>query len=166
MRKIVFLLFIIIAALTLISRKKELLIPNEAIRIRIIANSNDIYDQEIKLKVKNDINAYLYSKLDNVDNYNDAKKVIVRSLDEIKELINKYSSDFEVNYGKNYFPEKKYKGTKYNEGNYESLVIKLGKGKGENFWCILFPPICMIDEEKLDNVTYDLFIKNLLNKIK
>ena len=166
MRKIVFLLFIIIAALTLISRKKELLIPNEAIRIRIIANSNDIYDQEIKLKVKNDINAYLYSKLDNVDNYNDAKKVIVRSLDEIKELINKYSSDFEVNYGENYFPEKEYKGTKYNEGNYESLVIKLGKGKGENFWCILFPPICMIDEEKLDNVTYDLFIKNLLNKIK
>ena len=166
MRKIVFLLFIIIAALTLISRKKELLIPNEAIRIRIIANSNDIHDQEIKLKVKNDINEYLYSKLDNVDNYNDAKKVIVGSLNEIKELINKYSSDFEVNYGENYFPEKEYKGTKYNDGNYESLVIKLGKGKGENFWCILFPPICMIDEEKLDNVTYDLFIKNLLNKIK
>lgn len=166
MRKIVFLLFIIIGSSALILKKSEVLIPNEAIRIRVIANSNDIKDQEIKVKVKNDVSTYIFDKLKNVDNYNEAKKIIGSSINEIKNIISKYTPDYNVDYGLNYFPEKEYKKVKYKEGKYESLVIKLGNGEGENFWCVLFPPICMIDEEKLNNTTYDLFIKKLLNKVK
>ena len=67
----------------------------------------------------------------------------------------------------NYFPEKKYKGTVYKEGEYESLVVTLGDGLGANFWCVLFPPLCLLDaedEEQLSNVEYKSFIKELIDK--
>ena len=54
----------------------------------------------------------------------------------------------------------------YKEGNYNSLIIKLGRGEGLNFWCVLFPPLCLIDEENMDNITYTLYVKKLLKNIK
>ena len=54
--------------------------------------------------------------------------------------------DYKVNYGMNYFPVKKYDGVTYKEGNYESLVVSIGEAKGNNYWCILYPPLCMIDD--------------------
>lgn len=166
MRKIVFLLFVLVVTLCFIARKNSVLIPDSAIRLRIIANSNSINDQEYKAKIKNEITKILYSKLNNVDNYEDAKKILNDNISTIKKVINNYVNDFEINYGYNNFPEKEYKGVKYDEGDYESLVIKLGEGKGENFWCVLFPPLCMIDENELDDASYSLFVTKLLNKIK
>ena len=77
-----------------------------------------------------------------------------------------YNKKYTINYGYNYFPKKKYKGITYKEGNYESLVITLGEGKGENFWCVLFPPLCLIeaDETNNDNVEYKFFVKELIDK--
>ena len=73
---------------------------------------------------------------------------------------------YDINYGENYFPEKNYKNVTYKEGNYESLVVKIGKGQGKNFWCVLFPPLCFIDEqqEKNKEVEYHLLVKDILNK--
>ena len=65
----------------------------------------------------------------------------------------------------NYFPEKEYKGVVYEEGEYESLVITLGNGLGENFWCVLFPPLCLLDtEEEPENVEYTSFVKEVIDK--
>ena len=63
-------------------------------------------------------------------------------------------------------PEKHYKGVTYKEGNYESLVVKLGEGKGENFWCVLFPPLCLLEAEESDKdeVEYKSFIKEIIDK--
>ena len=61
---------------------------------------------------------------------------------------NNYDMDYKVNYGMNYFPIKKYDGATYKEGNYESLVVSIGEAKGNNYWCILYPPLCMIDNKK------------------
>jgi stage II sporulation protein R len=74
--------------------------------------------------------------------------------------------DYNLNYGDNYFPEKSYKGVKYPSGTYESLVVTLGSGKGENWWCVLYPPLCMMDnkESNLNNVEYASFIEELFNK--
>ena len=61
--------------------------------------------------------------------------------------------------------KKEYKEVIYNEGNYESLVITLGNGYGDNWWCVLFPPLCLIDakEKDLSNVEYKLYINEILN---
>ena len=65
----------------------------------------------------------------------------------------------------NYFPEKEYKGTIYKEGKYESLVITLGNGQGNNFWCVLFPPLCLLDEEdETTNVEYTSLVKEIIDK--
>ena len=71
------------------------------------------------------------------------------------------SNDFNISYGQNYFPSKEYKGMTYKEGNYNSLIIKLGRGEGLNFWCVLFPPLCLIDE---DTESYPSLIKEIINK--
>jgi len=63
----------------------------------------------------------------------------------------------------NEFPEKIYKGIRYNAGNYESLVIKIGEAKGNNYWCVLFPPLCLIDEE-IEEVEYKSKIVELFSK--
>ena len=64
----------------------------------------------------------------------------------------------------NYFPEKEYKGTIYEEGEYESLLITLGSGEGNNWWCVLFPPLCLIEAEESEEVEYSFFIKELFEK--
>ena len=87
-------------------------------------------------------------------------------MEDINNIIRKYTNDFSIYFGNNYFPKKEYKGVMYKEGNYESLIIKLGDAKGKNFWCVLFPPLCMIDESKLNDVSYSFLVNELLNKIK
>jgi len=166
MKKIVFLLFILILICVYKGRKKEILIPNEAIRIRIIANSNSIADQKLKSDVKNEVNSYIYNKLSKIDSYKKADIVLKENLNNIYGIVGEHTDNFNIYYGNNYFPEKEYKGVNYKEGNYNSLVITLGKAEGENFWCVLFPPLCLIDEEKMDNNSYELYVLKLLKKIK
>lgn len=146
------------------------LIPEDAIRIRVIANSDSEYDQQIKYKVKDSIQVKMFNLLKNVKGSENARKVIKDNLENIKMevsntlLSENYNLDFEVNYGKNYFPEKKYKGITYKEGYYESLVITLGEGKGENWWCVLFPPLCLVEAESSTETEYTTFVKELMDK--
>ena len=72
---------------------------------------------------------------------------------------------FEVKFGYNYFPVKEYKGIKYDEGYYESLVVSIGEAKGDNWWCVLFPPLCLLESEENSDVEYRFFVQELLNKI-
>ena len=85
---------------------------------------------------------------------------------EIEEKIKVYTNDYKINFGNNYFPEKSYYGVSYPEGNYESLVITLGKGLGDNWWCVLFPPLCLLEAQKdnLEKVEYTFFIKKIIEK--
>ena len=78
---------------------------------------------------------------------------------------NNYDMNFDINYGLNYFPEKEYRGLKYNEGYYESVVISIGKAEGDNWWCVLFPNLCLVDLETKDNVEYKSWIVEKINKI-
>lgn len=166
LKKIVFLLFIFVIVVASISNKKELLIPSNAIRVRVIANSNDVKDQKTKIDVKNEVVSYLGSLLGNVDNYNEAHNIINENLNNIDDIVKKYNNDYTVSYGNNYFPQKTYRGVIFPEGYYESLVIKLGSGKGNNFWCVMFPPLCLIDEETTSRKEYQFYFLNLLKKIK
>ena len=162
MKKIVFLIFTIVLIICFITNKKEALIPSNAIRIRIIANSDDINDQRQKQEIKNEVSDLLYGKLTDVNKSEDAKKIITNNIDNIKAIVNKYTNDYEISYGKNYFPKKEYKGISYDEGEYETLVIKIGEAKGNNFWCVLFPPLCMIDENNIPTARYKLYVTELL----
>ena len=145
-------------------------IPQDAIRIRIVPNSNSKYDQQIKIKVKDKLKISLYDLLKNTKNSNQAKKVIKNNLDnienDIKNVLQKenYNKKYNVNFGNNYFPEKEYKGVRYKEGYYESLLVTLGEGKGDNWWCVLFPPLCLIEAEESTDAEYKSLVKTLIDK--
>ena len=152
-----------------INDKSEVIIPTDSIRIRIIANSNNIEDQVLKLKIKKQVEENLNNKLQNINNVSSARINIKNNISEIEKIIknNISNDDYEIKYGINYFPEKELYGVTYKEGNYESLVIKLGEAKGNNWWCVLFPPLCMIDskiEENGNNVEYKSKVLVILNK--
>ena len=145
-------------------------IPKEAIRVRVIANSNDEYDQEVKMNVKDIVTNDMYNLMSNVDNIESARESITNNIPTLSKDIDKYlkginyNTNYDINFGYNYFPKKIYKGVEYKEGMYESLVVTLGNGEGNNWWCVLFPPICMIEAEESTDVEYTTIVKEIINK--
>lgn len=170
MKKIIIIILVSFILIMSNTRASSKLIPNEAIRFRVIANSDSDYDQEIKMLVKERVEKELYKILKNTKGIDNARQIIKENVGNIDDIINKtlsennYDKTYSVNYGMNFFPEKEYKGIKYSEGYYESLVIKLGEGKGKNWWCVLFPPLCLVEAEESDKVEYKFFIKELIDK--
>jgi len=172
MKKIIIALALIITILSL-NKEQTVTIPKDSIRFRVIANSNKEEDQELKKKVVNNLKNEVLKLEYTPKNINNTRNNIKNQIPDFKMNIdqtlkeNNSNMEYTINYGMNYFPEKEYKGVIYKEGNYESLVVTLGDGLGENFWCVLFPPLCMLeaeDEEKLNNVEYKSFIKEVIDK--
>ena len=172
MKKMILLVLTIITLFSFTKIKEdELIIPSEAIRLRVIANSNTVEDQNIKIKVRDAVQKEILTLSDTKSlskTRNNIKKEISNIDDIVKDTLKEINVDqkYDVNYGYNYFPKKKYKGVTYKEGNYESLVITLGEGKGDNFWCVLFPPLCLLDakDSNTDKVEYKLYIKEIIDK--
>lgn len=175
MRKYIFIIItIIISILVYVNVNADsIVIPDAAIRVRVIASSNTIHDQEMKMKVKKYIEQNLSVKLLEVEDVNTAREIITSYQDEleagIQEIFDKngYDKDFVIHFGDNYFPDKDYRGVKYSSGMYESLVVTIGEGAGDNWWCVLFPPLCLLDasEDEGDDVEYQFFVKEMLSKI-
>lgn len=168
--KVIFLKKIILGIIALliiilINKKEEfVIIPSESIRIRVIANSNSIEDLYNKKNVKNDLETYLYNVLEDTKSLEEARDVIKENMDNLSQILIKNNiSNYKINYGMNYFPKKTYKGVLYPSGNYESIEVSLGSGVGNNYWCVLFPPLCLINEnETTSDVEYKLYVKEIL----
>lgn len=162
------ILVIIAFIITILVKNKQnnIVIPKESIRIRIIANTNSEVDIQEKLKVKKSVEKELYSLLKNVDNIDEARTIITENLERLNLAIESSTDDiYDIKFGNNYFPQKIYKSVIYDEGIYESLVITLGSGAGDNWWCVLFPPLCLLDEnEDTKDVEYQFYVKELINK--
>ena len=168
MKKIIILIIFIIISYALISFyiTNNTIIPNESIRIRVLSNSNSDIDQNIKKQISKNIMIYLNKELKDINSIKEARTKIINSINDINKIIDKtlkennINQDYKTTYGYNYFPEKEFLNKKYKEGFYESLLITLGTGLGNNFWCLLFPPLCMLDNEEME---YTSLINELLN---
>lgn len=171
MKKTILLIVgIIVIYIFIGNMSSKVVIPEEAIRIRIIANSNSEYDQHIKKEVKNSLENNIYEMLKNSQSIEESRNIINNNLSKIDsgikrtlQLLNN-DTNYTVNFGLNYFPPKEYKGVKYNEGYYESLVVTLGKGEGDNWWCVLFPPLCLLEAQESTEVEYKSYVKELIDK--
>lgn len=165
MKKIIVFLFLLTIILIQINEEKNILIPKDSIRFRIIANSDSKNDQKIKLSIKSEVEQELYDLVSEATDIQQARLIIENNIEKVDTILRKYNIDYSINYGENYFPEKEYNGVKYNEGYYESLVIKIGDGIGKNWWCVLFPPLCKLDNDKnIKNKEYKFFVKDIINK--
>lgn len=123
-------------------------IPEDAIRIRILAHSDSPQDQWIKKKVRDAITAEVAGwNLAHAD-ADEARALIADRLPALQQLAAQTLDRYGFGYGAEAqltfaaFPAKVFAGTVYPAGDYEALLITLGAGRGENWWCVLFPPLC------------------------
>ena len=170
-KKIMIIMAIVVVVLVNNVKAKEVIIPDNAIRIRIIANSNSFKDQFIKGQVRDSLQLEINEMLANVKTIEEARSILNKNLKKFDFVVekvlkrNNVDLNYNINYGMNYFPEKEFKGVNYNEGYYESIVVTLGKGKGNNWWCVLFPPLCLMESEEKDmyDIEYKSFIKEKID---
>lgn len=125
-------------------------IANKVIRLHVIANSNSNYDQYIKLKVRDSVVEFLSPLLNNCKDINESRVVIAQNIEQIENIANKTLKLYGNNLAKvqltnSNFPTKTYGDYSFPAGNYESLKIIIGDGIGENWWCVMFPPLCFTD---------------------
>jgi len=167
MKKLLVLFSIVLLFLSYNKYQKKIEIPKESIRFRIVANSNSNEDQKLKMKIVNNLKKELIHT-EQLHSIKETRLYIEKKLPKIEQIVektiknNNSNNSFHINYGKNFFPEKNYKNIKYKSGKYESLVIELGKASGNNFWCVLFPPLCFTEQE--ENIEYKSIIKELIDK--
>ena len=134
-----------------VTAKEAVTIPGDAIRLRILANSDLKSDQDLKIKVRDAVNAKITGWVQDLTSKDEAKKAIQTHLPELKataeETVKREGSNqaVKVEFGKVQFPTKLYGEFLYPAGTYEALLITLGEGKGANWWCVLFPPLCFLD---------------------
>lgn len=153
--KIYFMLLVAVLIIinTISNEPKKAKIP-ALIRLHIIANSDSDKDQRLKYKVKDSLVKLIR------DDFKDCKSLAesrTRLLGKIPFLEKKakeilacegYNYDVKAVYGRFCFPTKYYGSFSLPAGEYESLRIIIGEGKGANWWCVLFPPLCFVDGEK------------------
>lgn len=156
--KIFSLLVVVSAVLYLVCFASSGSVYEDVVRLHVIAESDSEYDQEIKLSVR-DMVLEKYSA--ELSKYTDKEKALAAAselLPKIQIDVNEYLKDrtdytCTVTIEESYFPTKTYGEYSLPRGNYTALCIRLGKAEGQNFWCVLFPPLCLgastADDEEL-----------------
>ena len=149
-------------------------IKDKLIRFHVIANSDTEEDQNLKLKVRDKVIEALSSKLSETKNVDEARNVLKENIDFInlvaKEVIldNNYSYDVNTMLSNENFPDKVYGNYILPQGNYEAFRVIIGNGEGQNWWCVMFPPLCFVDETKdtVDSNELDKNIEEITEKNK
>lgn len=129
------------------------IIPDDAIRLRILAHSNAEADQQVKRMIRDKVRAQISSWVEHYASAEKARVEIQRHLPEIETIVAEELKragihlPFSVQFGVFSFPTKLYGNIVYPAGEYETLLITIGDGLGANWWCVLFPPLCFLDIE-------------------
>lgn len=120
-------------------------ISSSLVRLHVVAVSDEPEEQALKLRVRDAVLSYLSPTLDGVESPEAAIALISSQLDEISRSALSVSEGraVTVTLGEEYYPTRVYEGFTLPAGRYKSLRIVLGEGQGHNWWCIVFPPICL-----------------------
>ncbi|EPZ38278.1 MULTISPECIES: stage II sporulation protein R [Anoxybacillus] len=131
--------------------QSDVVIPNEAVRLRILANSDSPEDQALKRAVRDAVNEQITTWVSDLTSFEEAKQVIAQHVPDIEQTVarvlreKKSDQTYNVTFGRVSFPTKIYGSYIYPAGEYDAVLITLGKGEGANWWCVLFPPLCFLD---------------------
>lgn len=135
------------------SRPSEALTPGDFIRFHVIANSNSEEDQALKLKVRDEILAKVTSDLAQMESIDCTRDYIEENMSRIAEIAEAvirqqgFAYSAKANLRIRWIPEKTYGTVTFPAGNYEAFTVELGQAAGENWWCVMFPPLCLIGDD-------------------
>lgn len=144
------------------------------LRLHVIANSDSPVDQQVKLLVRDAVVACWREPLLSMEDFDGAQAYMATQLDTVKNVADRVLSKngmaytSQVSLGITAFPEKTYDGLVFPAGNYHAINIVLGDGMGQNWWCVLFPPLCLLEGKQVDEnwqvedgVTYKSWLATL-----
>lgn len=126
-------------------------ISNSVFRLHVIANSDSKEDQNLKYKVRDNLLKHMKELCCDCKNKDEAIKIVKEHLEEFKQIAlqtindNGYSYNININIGNFEFPTKEYGDISLPAGFYDALKVEIGEAKGQNWWCVMFPPLCFID---------------------
>ncbi len=141
----------------------------EYLRIHIRANSNSQADQNVKYKVKDAVVDALIPLLADIDDFEEAKIVMSENFSLIEEVANEvlqkngYSYGCKAQIDNEYFPTRVYDNLTLEEGFYDALILRLGSGEGDNWWCLVYPAFCFTNSSNSANIVY---ISKIWEKLK
>ena len=127
-------------------------LQDSVLRLHVIANSDSIEDQALKIAVKNEIVKLLKDEFSAQQDVEDARELARDHIPLIQETARKvivqqgYDYPVEVKVGEYPFPIKSYGNLVFPAGEYQALRLTIGQGQGKNWWCVLFPPLCMVSD--------------------
>jgi len=135
-----------------INTDKELSdVADKLIRLHVVANSDSVEDQELKRKVRDEVIKQMSPKFEGLENVSEVRQVIASNLALIESIAKEVVQRDNKTYGANAilgsfdFPTKAYGNLTLPAGSYQALKVVLGKGEGQNWWCVMFPPLCFTD---------------------
>jgi len=130
--------------------QQESLVNQDVLRLHVIANSDSIEDQQLKLMVKDRVVKLIQAEFKELNNSEEAFLLAEKKISYIKTEAEKivhqqgYTYPVDVYVGNYDFPVKSYGNIIFPAGNYPAVKIIIGDGKGKNWWCVLFPPLCLV----------------------
>ena len=172
-------LFTFVSAISYVNAVSED-IANSVFRLHVIANSDSKEDQDLKLKVRDKLLSYMNNLSKNCSSKEEVVEMANSHKEELKEIAeqvikeNGFDYEVDVQIGDATFPTKTYGDISRPAGNYDALKVKIGKADGQNWWCVMFPPLCFVDvssgivpdsskeelRENLNEEEYDLISEN------
>ena len=141
------------------------------LRIHIRANSNLECDQDVKYLVKDEVVEYLTPKLAQAKTIENAKAMLEENLNSLSHVASArlksegYSYTAKAKLNTEYFPTRSYQDLTLESGYYDALIIELGAAEGNNWWCVVYPPLCFSTQGE-GEVKYKSFFKEIVDKIR
>lgn len=142
------------------------------LRLHIRANSNSAVDQNIKYTIKAKMVEVLTPKLCNVPSKEKAIEIVSSEKAKLTNIINQILVDSGFNYTTNikisneYFPTRTYENTTLESGYYDAVIVELGSAEGDNWWCVMYPPLCFVNKfENTDQIKFKSRIKEWFSKL-
>ena len=138
------------------AQTRQQTISSALVRLHVIADSDAAEEQEIKLEVRDAVLAYLTPVLEEAENQQQARQIIRDNLEGIAQAAGSAARGRQVSVtlSRESYPTREYEGFTLPAGRYESLRVILGQGQGKNWWCVVFPPLCLsaAESEKVQDV--------------
>jgi len=147
---ILFSIYIFISAYSYVNAVSQNLCDT-VFRLHVIANSDSTEDQNLKYIVRNALIEYMETLSKNCSSKEDVIKIANAHIEDFKQIVENtiknqgYSYSVQVEIGNFEFPTKTYGDVSFPAGYYDALRVKIGKAQGQNWWCVMFPPLCFVD---------------------
>ena len=141
--------FSILLYLLLSGRQQAKAVEQQVVRFHVVAHSDTPEDQELKLKVRNGVFALLKELFSSCGSQAEALSVAKAHRGELEEAAqrileeNGSSASVELQVGERFFPTKTYGSLSFPAGSYQAVSLRIGEAKGQNFWCVLYPALCL-----------------------